>query len=178
MASSPLLPQMSTTYEAPVSPSLSTKSPEALISYTIQNVGNILECSKQRRSRHEQLPHLAHFVRETYFKCQLSPTVLIVALIYLERLKTSLPVQARGDFDTPYKIFLAAIVIASKYTEDYSLQATVIRATIAPVFSAREMNEMERSFLGLIKFDLHVDLAQVERFVQQHGAQLELELGL
>jgi hypothetical protein len=127
-----------------------------------------------------------------------------VALIYLERLKSSLPVQARGgscdnaakanqsyqcipflisiqffaDFDTPYKIFLAAVVIASKYTEDYSLQATVIRATIAPVFSAREMNEMERSFLGLIKFDLHVDLAQVERFVEQHGAQLELELGL
>lgn len=101
MASSPLLPQASTIYEPPVSPSLSTKSPEALISYTVQNVGNILECSKQRRSRHEQLPHLAHFVRETYFKCQLSPTVLIVALIYLERLKTSLPVQARGgEFST------------------------------------------------------------------------------
>lgn len=93
MASSPLLP---TNCYPPVSPSLSTRSPEALISFTIQNVGSILECSKQRRTRHEQLPHLAHFVRETYFKCQLSPTVLIVALIYLERLKTSLPVQARG----------------------------------------------------------------------------------
>lgn len=92
MASSPIIP----THLPPVSPSLSTKSPEALISFTIENVGSILECSTQRRSRHEQLPHLAHFVRETYFKCQLSPTVLIVALIYLERLKSCLPVQARG----------------------------------------------------------------------------------
>lgn len=158
---------------------LCSRSPDALLSFTANNVDSVLECSKQRSFMHHSLPNLQNFVRDVCQRNHVAPCVLVVALIYLDRLKRNLsnmPGRAKGKFDTPYKIFLAAILVASKYTEDNNLRNSTICAVSGNLFTVKEINEMERSFLGLIKYELWVNMEEVRQFVEKYGSELELEL--
>ncbi|KAI8354566.1 cyclin domain-containing protein [Choanephora cucurbitarum] len=120
-----------------------------LILYTAYNVKSLLECSRERTSYQQRLlPTLSVFVRHLFHHCQLTPTLLVVTLIYLQRLKEGLPLHSKGEFDTPYKIFIAAVVLATKFIEDKSTITQSIYRFISPLYKARDINEMERSFLG------------------------------
>ncbi|KAG1045249.1 hypothetical protein G6F46_011440 [Rhizopus delemar] len=119
----------------------------------------------------------------------------MVALIYLDRLKSSLPRKSQGEFDTPYKLFIVAVVLASKFIEDSDGVTQSIHSFISPLYSARELNDMERSFLGkeyiipltlfdflkltltsfsillhiaIVKYKLYVNLFEVDQFVKDH----------
>jgi hypothetical protein len=46
------------------------------------------------------------------------------------------------------------MIIATKYIEDNSNYVTAFYKVVAPLYSAKEINEMERSFLGVIKVRL------------------------
>ncbi|KAI8094264.1 cyclin domain-containing protein [Thamnidium elegans] len=159
------------------SPTLTFRSsPEPLLSYMVSNIDDLVQCSKERRYyQHLLLPELPTFIKLVYQKCRLTPTVLVIGLIYLERLKKNLPDQAQGEYDTPYKLFLAAMIVATKYIEDYSSHALSIYKIVSPLYTSRELNEMERSFLGVLKFDLYVDITEMDRFVEEHQS-IELEL--
>ncbi|KAG0174983.1 hypothetical protein DFQ28_003435 [Apophysomyces sp. BC1034] len=161
-----------------LSPSLKVRdTPDPLLSYTVSNIHNLVLCSEERRHYHHKLlPNLPSFVRHIYFRCRLTPSVLVVALIYLERLKRNLPSQAQGEYDTHYKLFLAAVLIASKFLEDCNTHAASIFKVVSPVYTPRELKEMERSFLGVLKFDLYVDLMEMYKFIYDHQESLELEL--
>lgn len=45
-------------------------------------------------------------------------------------------------------MFIAAVILASKFVEDANTMAHSIYKLVAPLYNAREINEMERSFLG------------------------------
>ncbi|KAG1147000.1 hypothetical protein G6F37_004393 [Rhizopus arrhizus] len=92
----------------------------------------------------------------------------MVALIYLDRLKSSLPRKSQGEFDTPYKLFIVAVVLASKFIEDSDDVTRSIHSFISPLYSARELNDMERSFLAIVKYKLYVNLVEVDQFVKEH----------
>ncbi|KAG2195352.1 hypothetical protein INT46_010950 [Mucor plumbeus] len=160
------------------SPTLTFRSsPEPLLSYMVSNIDDLVQCSKERRYyQHMLLPELPKFIKLVYQKCRLTPTVLVIGLIYLERLKKNLPDQAQGEYDTPHKLFLAAMIVATKYIEDYASHAVSIYRIVSPLYTSRELNEMERSFLGVLKFDLFVDISEMDRFVDEHQESLELEL--
>ena len=81
-----------------LSPSLRVKhSFESLIAYTAFNVRTLLECSKERhRYQQKLLPTLPVFVRHIFYDCKLTPTILVVSLIYLGRLKRGLPHESKG----------------------------------------------------------------------------------
>ncbi|KAI9256196.1 cyclin domain-containing protein [Sporodiniella umbellata] len=144
-----------------------------LILLTASNVKTLLECSKERfRYQHRLLPTLPVFIKHTFYHCHLTPDILIVALVYLNRLKNRLPHQSKGEFDTPYKMFIASIVLASKFTEDSSRMTQSILKFISPLYSLKEVNEMERSFLAVVKFNLFVDLVEVDQFVRDHKGSL------
>ncbi|KAF7732307.1 hypothetical protein EC973_005203 [Apophysomyces ossiformis] len=161
-----------------LSPSLKVRhSPDPLLSYTVSNIHNLVLCSKEQRYYHHRLlPGLPSFVRHIYFRCRLTPSVLVVALIYLERLKRNLPSQAQGEYDTHYKLFLAAVLVASKFLEDCNTHAASIFKAVSPVYTPRELKEMERSFLGVLKFDLYVDLMEMYQYIYDHQDALGLEL--
>lgn len=59
--------------------------------------------------------------------------------------------MATIEYDTPYKLFLAAMIVATKYIEDYSSHAASIYKVVSKLYTSRELNEMERSFLGVLK---------------------------
>lgn len=127
-----------------------------LIAFTAFNVKTLLKCSTERIYYQQKLlPNLKTFIKHVYFHCKLTPTILVVSLIYLNRLKNGLPRQSRGEFDTPYKMFIAAVILASKFIEDSSKIVHSIYKLISPLYNAKEISEMERSFLGVIKVNLY-----------------------
>ncbi|KAI8881363.1 hypothetical protein K501DRAFT_295898 [Backusella circina FSU 941] len=151
-----------------LSPSLRVKqnTVDNLIAYTAYNVKTLLHCSKERCYYQQRLlPSLPTFVKHIFHHCKLTPSIIVVALIYLERLKKCLPHQSKGEFDTPYKMFIASVILASKYVEDSNKMAHSIYKFISPLYHSKEINEMERSFL-------------VYDFVKAHHDTLELEIGL
>ena len=160
------------------SPTLPDHSPkdnvDALLLHTVSKLKRLIRCSKERTSyQHLLLPSLSTFVKHMSIQCRLSSTVLVVALIYLARLEQNLPTLACGgkcsiiisrldkrvsthnmariEYDTPYKIFLASILLASKYIDDSSFVTKTIHRTIAPLYTSRDVADMERSFLGVVK---------------------------
>ncbi|GAA5812864.1 hypothetical protein MFLAVUS_006323 [Mucor flavus] len=148
-----------------------------LIAYTASNVNTLVDCSKERLYYQQKLlPTLPIFVKHVFYHCKLTPTILVVALIYLERLKTHLPSKSKGEFDTPYKMFIASVILATKFIEDTNTIAHSIYRLVSPLYRAKEINEMERSFLGVIEYDLFVDLTQVSKFIQDHKDIIETEL--
>ncbi|CAO3682008.1 unnamed protein product [Rhizopus stolonifer] len=128
-----------------------------LIAYTATNVKSLLECSKERSHyQHRLLPTLDVFVKHMFYHCNLTPAILIVALIYLERLKNKLPHQSRGEFDTPYKMFISATVLASKFIEDSKSMTQSIYKFSSPLYSSKDVNNMERYFLSIINVRNHI----------------------
>ncbi|KAI9323608.1 cyclin domain-containing protein [Dichotomocladium elegans] len=128
------------------------ENPDALLGYIAMKIKKAIPCSTERRQyQHLLLPSLTSFIRHIYYQCRISSTVLVIALIYLTRFKRNLPHLARGEYDTPYKIFLSSILIASKYVEDHNFSTKSIYKVVSPLYSSRELAEMERSFLGVVK---------------------------
>ncbi|KAI8082707.1 uncharacterized protein BX664DRAFT_361011 [Halteromyces radiatus] len=142
-------------------------SPEPALSFMVKKIDGLLDCSS-KPSHHHRLPSLQSFVRQVYVKCRLSPSILVIALIYIHRLQQQLPLDSKGDYDTPHKVFLAAVLLACKYNEDSKSLAQAIYRCVSVVYTNLDLNEMERSFLGVVKFDLFVDMKQVTRFIEEH----------
>jgi hypothetical protein len=63
----------------------------------VSNVDALVQCTKERSHyQHMLLPSLSKFIKHIFKNCKLSPTVLVIGLIYLERLKKNLPSEAQG----------------------------------------------------------------------------------
>ncbi|KAJ2956417.1 hypothetical protein NQZ79_g7728 [Umbelopsis isabellina] len=155
------------------------RSPEALTSFTTTTARSLLPCSKQQRLCHAgRLPSLAKFIDNVFARCQLPAPVCLVTLIYLQRLKSKLPKSARGDFDTPYRLFLAAVLASSKYMCESGTELTShqISAATGGIYCPRDINIMERSFLGLIAYNLWVHPHEITDFIAAYGDVLEMEM--
>jgi hypothetical protein len=76
---------------------LPTQDINHLIAYTASNVKTLLDCSSERlHYQHRLLPTLHVFIKHSFYYCKLTPNVLVVALIYLNRLKNNLPRKSKG----------------------------------------------------------------------------------
>lgn len=149
------------------------------LAFTTTTANSLLPCSKQKRLSHVgRLPVLAKFIDNVFTRCQLPAPVCLVTLIYLQRLKTRLPKSARGDFDTPYRLFLAAVLASSKYLCESGTELTShqISAATEGIYGPRDINIMERSFLGLMAYDLWVHPHEITEFVAAYGEVLEMEM--
>ncbi|KAI7904092.1 cyclin domain-containing protein [Cokeromyces recurvatus] len=155
-----------------------SKSPEALLSFTTNTATTLLPCSSLRTKKCQQLPPLNEFIANVFQRSRLSPCVCLVSLIYLQRLKTGLPSHARGDMDTPYRLFLAAIMTASKFLSETGtcLTSQSIVMMTDYIYTPKDINLMERSFLGLIKYNLFVNVESIKEYLNIHGKTLEMDL--
>ena len=118
------------------------------------------------------LPNLLHFIKDVTARSKISKMTMVVGLIYVDRLKKKLPSTARGDIDTPYKIFLSAILVASKYLSDHSLQNKNIADITNGLYTNRDVNTMERSFLCMLRYDLWVEADEVKAFLEEHDINI------
>ncbi|KAG9072580.1 hypothetical protein KI688_000351 [Linnemannia hyalina] len=99
---------------------------------------------------------------------------LVISLIYVDRLKKVLSTMARGDPDTPFKIMLSALLVVKKFLDEDCVGLNRLFSRITNgLYTLKDINTMERSFLGLLKYSLFVTEEDVTQFIQCHQKELQ-----
>ncbi|KAI8091630.1 hypothetical protein BDF21DRAFT_409810 [Thamnidium elegans] len=144
-------------------------------------------------------PELVYFILKITSQARISCHIAVVALIYIERCKAALPKNAIGDQDTIHRIFVASLLVASKYlhgtcwgesqrvTDDEhdskllaedELPVWLNNARMANIctrfYTLEQINQLELSFLNLIKFECFVNPIEVQEYLVKHRQDLLL----
>ncbi|KAJ2717018.1 hypothetical protein H4R19_000273 [Coemansia spiralis] len=119
------------------------------------------------------LPSVETFVCSVARAVGVSAIVVVTSLIYVERLTARLPQAATGKADSPYRIFLAALLLADKYWSDKALKVASLVAATGGLFRHREILAMERALLRILGFDLYVSADHIRRFAGNLGIDID-----
>lgn len=75
----------------------------------------------------------------------------------------------KAEPEAAHRIFVASLLVASKYSEDRCLSTKqVVRAT-GDVWSIKEITRMELAFLRFLHWDLYVSHEEMTKFVHDLG---------
>jgi hypothetical protein len=75
----------------------------------------------------------------------------------------------KAEPEAAHRIFVASLLIASKYSEDRCLSTKqVVRAT-GDVWSIKEITQMELAFLRFLHWDLYVSHEEITKFLHDLG---------
>ncbi|KAI0918747.1 hypothetical protein AcV5_002656 [Taiwanofungus camphoratus] len=107
-------------------------------------------------------PHgfFADFVKNVIAKSNIPMSVLLVALCYVTRACTRLETIVNSLEWTYERMFLGAIIVASKYTQDFSLTSKDWAACTG-ILTSHDINTVERKFLLLLDHSLSVKEADL-----------------
>ncbi|ORY50902.1 hypothetical protein BCR33DRAFT_712866 [Rhizoclosmatium globosum] len=100
------------------------------------------------------LPPLSQFVASVVTRSRSAGAAVVVASSLLEKVRRRLPQTAKGLPCSAHRLFLAALILASKYTNDKTYKNKSWVAFTEGLFPVSEINLMERQFLGILDFDL------------------------
>ncbi len=98
------------------------------------------------------------FIEHIWFKTKLTPQSLVICLIYIDRLEsksTSVVLHARSW----RPIVFSALLLASKVWHDVSYWNSDF-SNICPMFTTRNVNQMERAFLQLLTYNTIITASQ------------------
>ncbi|KAG7446136.1 uncharacterized protein BT62DRAFT_1076525 [Guyanagaster necrorhizus] len=99
-------------------------------------------------------PHsLQNFISHIVNKAGVNVSTLLSCLVYLERFRRKLPTVPGGLPCTIHRIFLATLIVTSKYLNDSSPK-NIDWAALSDLFTVTEINLMEIQLLYLLDYDL------------------------
>ncbi|KAI7862581.1 cyclin-like protein [Spinellus fusiger] len=130
--------------------------------------------SIQRRSTH--LPDLVPFIQLITDKCNISPVHLVMALMYVQRFRKSLPAGYKAEPEAAHRIFVASLLVASKYNDDYCLSTRQVVRAAGDVWSIKEITRMEIAFLCFLHWDLHIHREEMATFLSNLNFDIALIL--
>ncbi|CAK5269554.1 unnamed protein product [Mycena citricolor] len=95
----------------------------------------------------------ANFVSTIVSRAEVTPSTLLVALVYIARARPHLSI-ALEDWAFE-RVFLGALIVASKFTQDSTLK-NVHWALCTGVFGKGDIGRIEREFLEVLDWELNV----------------------
>ncbi|KAJ1949363.1 PHO85 cyclin-1 [Linderina pennispora] len=122
-----------------------------------------------------QYPDFKHFIETLLFNGRISSATLVHGLIYLGRFHKRLPKRAIIEDGAKHKIFLAALLVASKFCDDrYPLSTCFVCGFLSEgLFPAPDVNRMERAFLSQIKYNLVVSPDELSAVLLKHNVDIK-----
>ncbi|KAJ1796683.1 PHO85 cyclin-1 [Coemansia sp. RSA 2399] len=123
-----------------------------------------------------RFPEFRYFIRTLLINGRISADTLVHALIYLSRFHRRVAgQQAHVEEGAKHKLFLAALLVASKFCDDRYPLATISVCEFLPpgLLTLTEINRMERAFLKVIKYKLVVDPNELALLLGKHGIDIK-----
>jgi len=96
---------------------------------------------------------LSEFVARMVYRSQVKVPVLLVAIVYIERVKAHLKISV--DQWACVRVFVGALVLAGKYLTDYPI-TNIKWARWSGVFRPNLIGHMERELLRVLDWDLAI----------------------
>jgi len=114
----------------------------------------------------KRMPKLMDFIAYALYRTRLNDAIVHSALLLLTRLKQRYP-SARGTPSSPHRLFLSALMLASKMSMDdtYSNKSWVIVGQ--NMFSITEVNRMERELFGFLNSNCYVTKEELKSWCQE-----------
>ncbi|KAL4077189.1 hypothetical protein V8B97DRAFT_2080678, partial [Scleroderma yunnanense] len=141
---------------------LEIKLSRPIIEYVIDSVADTVDyamgrpsSSKRGRSLslHSHYSSFTTFVTNVLTRAEVSIPTLLVTLVYIDRAKPHLQISLEEW--ACERVFLGALIIASKYLNDSTLK-NVHWALCTGVFGKRDVGRIEREFLQVLDFELSI----------------------
>lgn len=109
------------------------------------------------------LPSLMTFITKLVRYTNVYTGTLMSTIVYMNRLKERLPADAHGMPCTRHRIFLACLIIASKYFNDSSPKNKHWSKYTDGLFRNEDVNLMEKQLLMLLDWDLRIETSELLR---------------
>ncbi|EPZ33821.1 hypothetical protein O9G_002533 [Rozella allomycis CSF55] len=142
-----------------------------LIEWLNQRVLNLIPVKKSCPSI---LPSVKSFVNMISNHSRCIPVILLITIIYIDRLRARLPSHATGNTETPHRIVLASMIIATKQMNDSPPKNKHWISFSGRYFSVFEVNMMERQLLALLDYQTNIDAREICYYIE--GARLEEQI--
>ncbi|KAJ2793900.1 PHO85 cyclin-1 [Coemansia guatemalensis] len=158
--------------------------PQTLSTFTVEYLSKLFSAVEKphtvlkrpdRPIDERKFPEFRYFIRTLLINGRISADTLVHALIYLSRFHRRVSRQrALVEEGAKHKLFLAALLVASKFCDDRWPLATVVVCDFLPsgLLSFAEVNRIERAFLKVIGYKLIVDPDELALLLGKHGIDI------
>ncbi|KAJ7633149.1 hypothetical protein FB45DRAFT_522921 [Roridomyces roridus] len=149
-----------------------------VIEYVVDNVSETVEYALSRsgvtlsRGRSSRRGKFTKMVSAVLSRAEVSVATVLVALVYVSRARPHLSI-ALEDWALE-RVFLGALVTASKYTQDSTLR-NVHWALCTGVFGKGDIGRIEREFLEVLDWELGISESDV---LAHHEGIMQAAFGL
>lgn len=128
-----------------------------------------MDVKSTTKKRETHLPDLIPFIQLITDKCHIQPTLMVIALMYVQRFRKALPAGYKAEPEAAHRIFVASLLVASKFMEDRCLSTKKVVHATGDVWSIKEITRMELAFLHFLHWDLYVSQEEMTQFLHDLG---------
>ncbi|KAI8866803.1 hypothetical protein GQ42DRAFT_127702, partial [Ramicandelaber brevisporus] len=113
----------------------------------------------------QSLRPLYDFISHAVYRTRSSPTIIVLALLYLCRLKRRTP-HSRGSPGAGHRLLIASLLLATKFLLDDAYHNKSWMQVSQNMFHLNEVNQMELEMLALLDWHVGVSPKQWREYVQ------------
>ena len=116
----------------------------------------------------KELPTLEQFITALCQHTGVQINHLFCAFLYVERLRCRLPSTTSGISSSRHAIFLASLIVATKYLDDAPPSNSSWPAYTLGLFPLSRVNMMEKEILFLLGWELYVTATEIHNAVDHY----------